>query len=241
MWQRFKRAMRALFGNFVESVEDPEKILEQNLRDMNDQVPKMNESIAMVKANVTLLEKENQKYRNDVVELTSKVKAAIQASRDDIATTYATQLQSTKSALTRNEQQLMASRQAFDKAMQVKQAFMREKDRKTSEAMQALRDARRSKWQSKVADAMESFQVAGIDATHDEMLQKIQEQTAVNEARMDMAMSNVDTQGMKIEEEAEKIRANELLKQFKQEMGMEAPASTPEGQKTLGSREGVKS
>src|SRR5207244_3934442 len=118
-------------------------------------------------------------------------------------TTYATQLQTVKSALNRNEQQLMAARQAFDKAMQVKQAFMREKDRKTNDAMQALRDARRAKWQSKVADAMESFQVAGIDATHDEMLQKIQEKTAVNEARMEMAMSNVDTQGMKIEEEAE--------------------------------------
>ena len=38
----------------------------------------------------------------------------------------------------------------------------------------------------------------------------------------------------------EKIRAQEMLKQFKQEMGMEAPASTPEAAKTLGSREGVK-
>ena len=241
MWQRMKRAFRSMFGWMISAAEDPELILEQNIRDLNDQVPKMNESIAMVKANVTLLEKENQKYRNDVTELTSKVKAAIQAGRDDIATTYATQLQTVKSALARNDQQLLGARQAFDKAMQVKQAFMREKDRKTNEAMQALRDARRSKWQSKVADAMESFQVAGIDATHDEMLNKIQEQTAVNEARMDMAMSNVDTQGMKIEEEAEKIRANELLKQFKQEMGLESPASAPEGQKTLGSREGVKS
>src|SRR3954453_3761687 len=234
MWQRFRRAMRSFFGFFVSSIEDPELILEQNIRDLNDQVPKMNESIAMVKANVTLLEKENQKNRNDGVELTSKVKAAIQANRDDIATTYATQLQTTKSALMRNEQQLSAARQAFEKAMQVKQAFMKEKDRKTGEAMQALRDARRAKWQSKVADAMESFQVAGIDATHDEMLQKIQEQTAVNEARMDMALSNVDTQGMKIEEEAEKIRASELLKQFKQEMGLEAPAEPASGTKTLG-------
>jgi len=241
MWQRFKRAMRSMFGWMISAAEDPELILEQNIRDLNDQVPKMNESIAMVKANVTLLEKENQKYKNDSGDLTAKVKAALQASREDIATTYATQLQTLRGALLRNEQQLTAARQAYDKAMQVKQAFMREKDRKTNDAMQALRDARRAKWQSKVADAMESFQVAGIDATHDEMLQKIQERTAVNEARMDMAMSNVDTQGMKIEEEAEKIRANELLKQFKQEMGMEAPASTPEGQKTLGSREGVKS
>jgi len=239
MWQRFRRAMRSMFGWMISAAEDPEMILEQNIRDLNDQVPKMNESIAMVKANVTLLEKENQKYKNDSADLTSKVKAALQATREDIATTYATQLQTLRGALLRNEQQLNAARQAYDKAMQVKQAFMREKDRKTTEAMQALRDARRAKWQSKVADAMESFQVAGIDATHDEMLQKIQENTAVNEARMDMALSNVDTQGLKIEEEAEKIRAGELLKQFKQEMGLEGPAETGGGDKTLGKKIGV--
>ena len=60
--------------------------------------------------------------------------------------------------------------------------------------MAAIRDARRSKWQAKVADAMESFEVAGIDATHDEMLRKVEEQTAVNEARMQMALETVDHQ-----------------------------------------------
>ena len=240
MWQRMRRVFRSMFGWMIASAEDPELILEQNIRDLNDQVPKMNESIAMVKANVTLLEKENQKYKNDLVDLTSKVKAAIGANRDDIATNYATQLQNTKAALMRNDQQLSTAKSAYEKAMQVKQAFMREKDRKTNEAMTALRDARRSKWQSKVADAMESFQVAGIDATHDEMLQKVNEQTAVNEARMDMAMSNVDVASVQIEQDAEKIRAQELLKQFKAEMGMDAAApAAAEGDKTLGKKVGV--
>ena len=98
MWQRFKRAMRSMFGWMISAAEDPELILEQNIRDLNDQVPKMNESIAMVKANVTLLEKENQKYKNDSGDLTAKVKAALQASREDIATTYATQLQTLRGA-----------------------------------------------------------------------------------------------------------------------------------------------
>ena len=227
MWQRFMRAIRSIFGGAVSAMEDPELILEQNIRDLNDQVPKMNESIAMVKANVTLLEKENAKYQQDMADLTAKTKAAISMNRDDIAGTYATQLQTTKSALERNNQQLVAARAAFDKAMQVKQAFMRTKDAKTQEAMQAIRDARRAKWQSKVADTMESFQVAGVDATHDEMLRKIQEQTAVNEARMDMAMSNVDTTRVQIEEEAEKLRGADLVAQFKQEMGLAAPASAP--------------
>ena len=75
MWQRFKRAMRSFVGFFVSTIEDPELILEQNIRDLNDQVPKMNESIAMVRANVTLLEKENAKYKTEVGDLTAKVKA----------------------------------------------------------------------------------------------------------------------------------------------------------------------
>jgi phage shock protein A len=248
MWERFKRAMRSFAGWFVSSMEDPELILEQNVRDLNDQVPKMNESIAMVRANVTLLEKENAKHKVEVAELSSKVKAAIQANRDDLAAQYATQLQMEKSALARNEGQLTTARAAYEKALTVKKVFMKEKEKKTQEAMQAIRDARRAKWQAKVADALESFEVAGIDATHDEMVRKIEEQTAVNESRMQMALESVDHQRVQIEEDAEKIRAQELVKQFKVEMGLAEAAPpqpvtevTTEGQKTIGKKVEVKS
>jgi phage shock protein A len=244
MWDRFKRAMRSFAGFFVSSIEDPELILEQNVRDLNDQVPKMNESIAMVRANVTLLEKENMKYQQDVRELTAKVKAAIQGGRDDLAGQYASKLQMEKAALERNEQQLAIARQAYEKAQNVKKLFMREKDKKTQEAMNAIRDARRAKWQAKVADAMESFTVAGIDATHDEMLRKVNEKTAVNEARMQMALESVDHQSLSIEEEAEKLQAQELVNQFKMEMGLQSPAPVSDvssgGEKTIGKKVEIK-
>jgi phage shock protein A len=244
MWERFKRAMRSFAGFFVSSVENPELILEQNIRDLNDQVPKMNESIAMVRANVTLLEKENQKYTTEVAELTAKVKAAISANREDLAAQYATRLQTSKQALERNQQQLLTARAAYEKAINVKKLFMREKEKKTQEAMNAIRDARRAKWQSKVADAMESFTVAGLDATHDEMLRKVQEQTAINEARMEMALESVDHSSLQIEEDAEKIQAQELVKQFKMEMGLTSPAPVSEvaetGEKTIGKKVEVK-
>ncbi|HEY8211440.1 MAG TPA: PspA/IM30 family protein [Myxococcaceae bacterium] len=244
MWQRFRRAMRSFVGFFVSSIEDPELILEQNIRDMNDQVPKMNESIAMVRANQTLLEKENAKYTQEVASLTAKIKAAIQAGRDDLAAQYATRLQMEKSALERNTQQLETAKSAYEKALNVKKMFMREKERKTQEAMNAIRDARRAKWQSKVADAMESFEVAGIDATHGEMLRKVEEQTAVNEARMQMALESVDHAALKIEEDAEKIQADELVKQFKMEMGLSSPAPVSDvsagGEKTIGKKVEVK-
>jgi phage shock protein A len=239
MWQRFTRMIRSFVGFFISVAEDPELILQQNIRDMNDQVPRMNESIAMVKANVTLLEKEEAKYKDDMANLTAKVKAAIQANRDDLAGSFAVQLEQTKGALARTQGQLMTARTAFEKAMTVKQAFMREKERKTQDALRAIADYRRAQWQKRVADAMEQFEVAGISQTHDEMVRKVEEMTAVNEARMDLAMSNVDQQQVKIEEEAQKLQASELVKQFKIEMGLATPAapSNAPAEKTIGGKE----
>lgn len=238
MWSRLVRVMRSFIGFFISVAEDPELILEQNIRDMNDQVPRMNESIAMVKANVTLLEREEAKYKSELNDLTAKVKAAIQAGRDDLAGAFAAQLQQMRGALARTQGQLTTARAAFDKALVVKQAFLREKERKTQEALNAIRDYRRAQWQKKVADTMEQFEVAGISQTHDEMVRKIEEMTAVNEARMEMALGNVDEQKVKIEEEAEKLRASELVRQFKVEMGVLAPEpSAPAAEKTIGGKE----
>ena len=236
MWQRFRRMVRSVVGFFISVAENPEIILEQNIRDMNDQVPRMNESIAMVKANVTLLEREEAKYKSEASDLTAKVKAAIQAQRDDIAGSFASQLELLRGALARTQGQLATANAAYQKALAVKQAFVREKERKTQEALGAIRDYRRAQWQKKVADAMEQFEVGGISQTHDEMVRKIEEMTAVNEARMDMALDKVDQQKINIEQEAEKIRASELVQQFKVEMGLTSP-QTPASGKTIGKRE----
>src|SRR5215510_14641912 len=103
MFKRLGRMFSSFFGFFISVAENPELILEQNIRDMNDQVPRMNESIAMVKANVTLLEKEEAKYKSELSELTAKVKAAIQGGRDDLAGMFASQLETLKSALSRTQ------------------------------------------------------------------------------------------------------------------------------------------
>jgi phage shock protein A len=238
MWRRLSRVFRSFVGMFISMGENPEIILEQNIRDMNDQVPRMNESIAMVKANATLLQKEEARYQGELADLTSKVKASIQAGRDDLAGSFALQLEQVKSALARNQGQLQTANSAFDKALAVKKAFMMEKERKTREALDAIRDFRRAQWQKKVADSMEQFEVAGISQTHDEMVRKIEEMTAVNEARMDLALGNVDQTKIQIEEEAGKMRASELVKQFKAEMGLIPPQpSAAPPQKTIGGTE----
>jgi phage shock protein A len=220
MFKRFIRAIKSIFSGFISSMEDPKLILEQNIRDLNDQIPQMNENIATVKANMMMLQKEVNKYEKRIQDLTSKIKSAIQADRDDIAEGYALQLEQAQESMSSSKEQLKFAEQAYEKSLKVKKAFVREKDRKIQEAKEALRASERAEWQGKVADAMEQFEIGGLDQTHDEMLNRLNEQTAKNEARMELALDSMDTETMEIEANAEKLRASELVKQFKSEMGL---------------------
>lgn len=244
MFKRFVRAIKSLFGGLITSIEDPKLILEQNIRDLNDQIPQMNENIATVKANLLLLQKEAKRNENQIAELTSKIKSAIQAGRDDIAESYALQLEKAKESVDLTKEQLLFAERAYEKALKVKKVFMREKDRKIQEAKEALRASERAEWQAKIADTLEQFEVGGIDQTHNEMIARINEQSAKNEARMEIALDSFDTDTMEIEANAEKIRARELVEQFKQNMDADTSGITPDEEekeadktKTIGKKE----
>ena len=241
LWQRFKRALRSIFGGWVSETEDPSLILEQNMRDMRDKVPKMNENIAMLKANAKLLEKEKQKLEGEQAKQIANIKAAIGQNREDIAGEYALQLEQNKSKLVQVEQQLAQANAAAVKGEEAKVAFMKELDRKTKEALDAIEAAKRAKWQKEVADTMEQFTAGGVDHTHDEMVKRIERDGAVADAKLDMALNKGDKDKVKIEADAEKMRAAELVKQFKIEMGATGTSagstSTSEGTQN---KEGLK-
>ena len=234
MWSRFVRGWNSLWGGALNSLENPEKILEQNLREMEEQVPRINENIAMIKANATLQKNSLNKLTAQTEDLRAKIKATLQAGRRDLAMNYATTLEQVQGDMIDVQKQARVSEAALEKALKVKDAFMREKENKRKEALRAIDMHKQTLWQKKVADAMESFEVSGIDQTHDEMILKIEQESALNEARMEMAFDAIDAEGFDIEQEAKKIQANEILKQFELEMGLITPEAAAEAEKTIG-------
>ena len=236
VWSRFKRFLNSIFGGALSAMEDPRMILEQNIRELNDQVPEMNENIATVKANMIMLQKEVEKSEDRVQQLSSRIRTAIQSDRDDIARKYAMRLEDAKETLERTQEQLQNAERAYEKALTVKKAFMREKEKKIQEAKDALRQHERAQWQAEIADTMEQFEVSGLDQTHDEMVDRLNEESAKNQARMELALDSVDSEAMQIEEDAEELRAEEVVNQFKAEMGVSDAAESdgeielPEGE-----------
>jgi len=225
MFARIRRIFRAILGWFIELGESPELILEQNIRDMHDQVPAMNENLAMMRAQVTLTEKDLKQLQTKEQELTTKIKASLQAGKRDLALNFATTLEEVRSELTTSKQRHEVASQAYEKAEKVKKTFLRQIEQKTDAAKKALSGKRQAEWQQKVADAMESFKVAGIDASHDEMVRKLEEDAAVAQGKLDVALNTLPD--IDIEQEAQNIQANETLRQFELSMGLSTDVSAP--------------
>ncbi|MFQ3589132.1 MAG: PspA/IM30 family protein [Chloracidobacterium sp.] len=239
MWERLKRLFRSIFGGMIDAAEDPELILQQIIRDMRDQVPKLNENVAQVMSNEKLLEREVATLEREIPELDSKVKAAIKMGRDDIATTYIASLQEKQNTLTRVKEQLVVAKKASQQAIRFRDDYLLKMKRKQDEATQLISESKRARMQEQLAATMASFQIGDTAGSFDEMREKINRRAAAAEAKMELSNSGVDAQMMQLERDSYNIQAQDALIAYKRQMGLipDEPAALTEstgGERTLG-------
>ena len=239
MWNRFRRLIRSFVGFFISSMEDPKLILEQTVRDMQDKVPVMNQGLAKAKGGIIMLQNEQRDYEQEVSLLTAKIKACIANNQESLAQQFVLRLKKCQEALTRDKQQLEAAKVGYESLLQLKERFMQEMKAKTEAAMSAIKEAEASKWKGELADVFEKFEVAGVDATYDEMISKVRQKSAEAEGRIAMAAESIDMKSIQIDKQAEDLQAKELLKQFQMEMGLgdNSSVSKEEMKKTIGMKQ----
>ncbi|HVF57904.1 MAG TPA: PspA/IM30 family protein [Pyrinomonadaceae bacterium] len=228
LWVRFKRSLRAIFGGVIEKTEDPERILNQTIRDMRDRVPELTNAVAEVKATENLLAKSKDRLESQVVELDSKIKAAIKMNRDDIATAYIGQLQQAQIDLQKTSQQLEHASVASKQALKARDNYVLQMQRRTAEAMQLINQSKQAKLQEQLAQTMESFQLGDDASTFNEMRDKIDRRAATAEAKMQIGSASVDTQMQEIEREALDMQLQDKLLDYKREMGLLGSGSQAE-------------
>jgi phage shock protein A len=221
MWARIRRIFRSFMGAFISIGENPELILEQNIRDMRDKVPEMNTGIAKARGGIIRLENEANAYKQDIAKLTARVKACLLSGDEGMAGQFAVQLKKQQDALERNQAQLESAQGGYQALLKLKERYMREMKLKTEDAQRAISEARAAKWKGELADVFESFEVAGVDATHDEMIEKLREKSAMADGKIMAAVESVDMKSIEMEEKAQQLEGAELLKQFKLDLGMD--------------------
>jgi phage shock protein A len=212
--------MRAMFGGIVEKTEDPERILQQTIRDMRDRVPELNNSVVQVMATERLLAKNKERLETQVVELDSKIKASVKMGRDDIATAYIGQLQQAQVDLQKTSQQLDHATSASKQAVKARDNYLLQMQKRSAEAMQLINQSKQAKLQEQLAQTMETFQLGDDASTFNEMRDRIDRRAAAAEAKMQLGAAGVETQMQDIEREAMDMQLQDKLLEYKRDMGL---------------------
>src|SRR5204862_657452 len=145
LWARLTRVFRASTGAALDRIENPELVLQQTIRDMRDRVPELNNSVAQVMATERLLAKNHENLEGQVVDLDSKIKAAVKMGRDDIATAYIGQLQQAQLDLQRTAAQREHAELASKQALKARDNYVLNMKKRTAEAMQLISAAKQAK------------------------------------------------------------------------------------------------
>jgi phage shock protein A len=223
MWNRLKRLFRSIFGGLIDSAEDPELILQQLIRDMNDEVPKMRNNVALVMATEKRLEREIQANQASLNEIDNKIKAAIRTGHDDIAATLIGELQLKQRSLETSKQNYEQAKVASAKAREFLDNYLAQVRRRQAEAMQLISAAKQAQMQEKMAQTMSSFQLGDTSQTFDDMREKIANRSAAAEAKAELASTSLDARMQNVDRELANIEAQDMLLSYKQQMGL-APA-----------------
>src|ERR671913_1303304 len=240
LWARMKRSLRAMFGGVIEKTEDPERILQQTIRDMRDRVPELSNSVAQVMSTERLLARSKERLESQVVDLDSKIKASIKMNRDDIATAYIGQLSQAQIDLQKTSHQLEHASLASKQALKARDNYVIQMQRRSAEAMQLINQSKQAKLQEQLAQTMESFQLGDDASTFNEMREKIDRRAAAAEAKMQLGAASVDAQMQDIEREAMDMQLQDKLLEYKRDMGLlpagdsAAPQALPAQGETTG-------
>ena len=225
MFTRISRLISSFFNRFISQVEDPQMILENNIQEMQTQIPKLNESVARSHGAVIMLQKQLGKYLEDVSTLDSQVKAALKLGDENAARDIVVRLTDLRSKQEKTGKDLELAQQNLNQTQAIRDLKVKEIKDKINEIKGAVEEHKYSQMLREivqVTDETASIDNNNLASSTTEMLNRLNQTTAVNQGTFAASLSNKapELQAARIEKEAKLIEADELLLKYKQELGL---------------------
>jgi phage shock protein A len=225
MFNRLARLISAFFNKFLTAAEDPVTILENNIREMRDQIPKMNQGVAKAHGAVIMLQREEEELKSQEAGLRAKLKAAALSNENEIGRDIAMQLQRIINQRQKNADALLAAQNGLKTMEELRDAQIRKIKSETEKIKDAIDNSKVSKLKGELAELFETYQVGDVAYSNDEMLEKLNKEAAYNEGKLAAAAKTPDMADIRIEKKAEELQAEELYKQFAAEMNIDIAPS----------------
>jgi len=228
LFDRVNRLVRSNLNAVVSSAEDPEKILEQTVVDMQEDLVQLRQAVAQAIASQKRLQQQYNQAQTQANEWQRRAQLALQKGSDDLAREALTR-RKTFSDTANGMQAQLAQQSTQVEALKRNLTALESKlaEAKTKKEMLRAR-ARAAKATEQINQVMGRVDTSGALAAFDRMEEKVLQMEARSEAVAELASDDLDSQFAQLESGSD-IDA-ELL-QMKREAGLLGPA--PSAQEAL--------
>lgn len=231
--KRFFRWLKALFNRGMDRLEDPEIMLDQAKRDMQEAIVSNREKAVQAITQKNRLQNLLDSAVAKSAKLEQSATMALQQGNRDLARQLIREKASNDAIIEQLKPSLAAATTAVD---QVKLALKRQEEevrKKTAEALALKAQWKQAQIQNSITKALEGLtfenQIEGFGAA-EERIREAQSEAA---ARQEMLGTSIQGKVMEMEDKTMDYAAEAELQKLEERLGMRAPAATTEVTQTV--------
>jgi phage shock protein A len=193
---RMSRLVRANVNDLLDQAEDPEKMIDQIIRDMESNIADARKQVAAMIAQEKELEYDRDETQKLADAWGDKAQRAVEANKDDLAREALRRQKDYADNAALYDQQLVAQKEAVTKLKSQLSQLEAKYDQTRSQRDSLVARQKRARAQAKVAGSLSSADFSSMDpsADLDRMERKIRGQEAQTAAMLEMQDDSIDAQ-----------------------------------------------
>jgi phage shock protein A len=235
LFKRFFRWLKAVFNRGMDRLEDPEIMLDQARRDMQEGLVQNREKAVQAITQKNRLQGMMEEAKKKSAQLESQATMALKQGNRDLARQFIREKANNDAVMT----QLEASyNQALQSVEAVKLAIKRQEEevrKKTAEALAMKAQWKQAQIQNSIAKALEGLTFENQLESFGAAAERIRDAQSEAAARQEMMSTSLQGKVMDMEDQAMDYAAEEELQKLEEKLGMRsAPAETTETVQTVG-------
>jgi phage shock protein A len=228
VFSRLATLLKSNINDLISRAEDPEKILNQLIVDMKEQLLEAKKQVASAIADERKLHKQYENEQHLAREWEKKAMMAVRAGRDDLAVEALQRKEQHEAVANEYGKQWDSQKNATDQL----RSALRQLNAKIEEAKRKkdllIARQRRAEAQQRIQETMRGFGDTSAFEAFDRMAEKVERIEANAEASAELAgemqHADLDAKFRSLEQET---GANAALQSLKARMGVAAPAAAP--------------
>ncbi len=227
--QRIWRVIRSNVTGLVQKAEDPEKILEQAVADMQEDLVKLRQAVAQAIASQKRIERQVSQAQNNAEEWKKRAQLALEKGNEELAREALTRRKNYQQTAENLQGQLSQQSQVIDKL----KSDMRKLESKISEAKNK-KDMYIARARSAEANQRVNEMLGGLDTSNslsafEQMEEKINDMEASAEAAQELNQDSLEQQFASLEQGGD---VDAELAEMKQSQGGSSQSQLPASQQT---------